>query len=550
MTETAIRAEAHEDQSTGGETRSYDVVIVGAGLTGMYQLLLLRRLGLSVRVVEAGSGVGGTWYWNAYPGARLDSESYSYQYSFDQELLEEWRWDEMFAGQPELERYYNRFADKNDLRKDIDLDTRIASMVFDEETNRWTLRSTEGVTYDARVVIAATGILSDPNFPRIPGLDRFKGEWYHTSLWPKDKQVSFEGKRIAVIGTGATGVQVIPEVAKTAGHLTVFQRTANWAVPLRNHKLSDEEMEKIRAGYPEMFPYLRTTWSGFLHTWDPVKSTDVPAEVRDARFEEAFQSPGFVKWIGLYNDLAYDADANKVYCDFLADKIRERVKDPEIAEKLIPSDHYFGTKRVPCETNYYETYNQDNVDLILLKENPIIEFTEKGILTEQGELEFDMIILATGFDAFTGALNKIDIRGLDGESMREKWKNGPLSYLGMQVAGFPNLFIVGGPHGKGGHGNGPRCSEPVVEWLTKVVDDIFTHDWKRVEAERDAEEEWTKSVTDAATGTLQASAKSIFFGDNIPGKPRVYVAYLGSLPEFVEKLEHAREDDYRGFKVS
>ncbi|GAA1948418.1 NAD(P)/FAD-dependent oxidoreductase [Nocardioides panacihumi] len=552
MTETATRTDADTTGAPVGDTgvRKYDVIIVGAGLTGMYQLMLVRELGLSVRVIEAGSGVGGTWYWNAYPGARLDSESYSYQYSFDTDLLEEWRWKEMYAGQPELEAYYNRFADKHDLRRDIDFETRIESMVFDEETNTWTLHSTDGDLYRSRVVIAATGILSDPNFPRIPGLESFEGEWYHTSLWPKDKQIDFAGKRVAVIGTGATGVQVIPEVAKTAGHLTVFQRTANWAVPLRNRPLSDEDMDRIRAGYAEMFPHLRQTWSGFLHTWDPTKSTDVPVEVRDARYEEAFNSPGFVKWIGLYNDLAYDATANRIYCDFLADKVRERVNDPETAEKLIPNDHYFGTKRVPCETNYYETYNRDNVDLVLLKEDPIVEFTPKGIRTESGELEVDMIILATGFDAFTGALNKIDIRGLDGVSMRDKWKDGPHTYLGMQVSGFPNLFIEGGPHGKGGHGNGPRCSEPVVEWVTKVVGDIFTNDWKRVEADPEAEAAWTKSVTDTAAGTLQASAKSIFFGDNIPGKPRVYVAYLGSLPEFVQKLEDARDDDYRGFIVS
>lgn len=548
MTETSPATAGSQPDQAG--VRTYDVVIVGAGLTGMYQLMLVRKLGLSVRVIEAGSGVGGTWYWNAYPGARLDSESYSYQYSWDKELLEEWNWTEMFAGQPELEKYYNRVADKYDLRRDIDFDTRIESMVFDEEANTWTLRSTEGGAYCARVVIAATGILSDPNFPRIPGLENFKGEWYHTSLWPKDKDISFKGKRVAVIGTGATGVQVIPKVAETAGHLTVFQRTANWAVPLRNRPLSDDDMAEIRAGYDEMFPHLRNTFSGFLHSWDPVKSTEVSPNERDARYLEAWNSPGFTKWIGLYNDLAYDADANKIYCAFLADKIRERVNDKELAEKLVPNDHLFGTKRVPCETNYYETYNKENVDLVLLKEDPIVEFTEKGLRTESGELEVDVIILATGFDAFTGALNKIDIRGLDGQTLRESWKDGPHTYLGMQVAGFPNLFIEGGPHGKGGHGNGPRCSEPVVEWVTKVVDDIFTNDWKRVEADPGAQDTWTKSVTDTAAGTLQASAKSIFFGDNIPGKPRVYVAYIGSLPEFVQRLEDARDNDYEGFLVS
>ncbi len=281
-----------------------------------------------------------------------------------------------------------------------------------------------------------------------------------------------------------------------------------------------------------------------------MKSTDVSEEVRDARYEEAWNAPGFTKWIGLYNDLAYDADANKIYCDFLADKIRQRVDDPETAEKLVPNDHYFGTKRVPCETNYYETYNRGNVDLVLLKENPIKEFTETGVVTAEGELEFDTIILATGFDAFTGALTRMDIRGLGGQTLRDKWKDGPHTFRGIQVAGFPNFFILGGPHGKGGHGNGPRCSEPVVEWMAKVVEDIFEHPWDRIEADPEAEKEWTESVLERAAGTLQATAKSIFFGDNIEGKPRVYVAYLGALPEFVDGLYEARDQGYRGFILS
>ncbi|MBM9464040.1 NAD(P)/FAD-dependent oxidoreductase [Aeromicrobium sp. YIM 150415] len=545
MTEVATQS----DTARTPEVREYDVVIIGAGLTGMHQLLTVRELGLSVRVIEAGSGVGGTWYWNRYPGARLDSESYSYQYAFDKELLDEWQWKEMFASQPELEAYYNRVADKHEIRKDVDFDTRIASMVFDESTDTWDLVSTEGTRYRAKVVVAATGILSDPNFPNIPGLENFKGEWHHTAMWPKEK-VDFTGKRVAVIGTGATGVQVIPEVAKTAGHLTVFQRTANWAVPLRNRPLSDEDMSEIRDGYPEMFEKLRNSFSGFLHSWDPVKSTDVSVDERDARYEEAWNSPGFTKWIGLYNDLAYDAEANKIYCDFLASKIRERINDPAIADKVIPDDHYFGTKRVPCETNYYETYNRDNVDLILLKENPIEEFTEKGVRTADGEMEFDIIVLATGFDAFTGALNQIDIEGLNGATLREKWKDGPKTYLGIQVAGFPNFFIMGGPHGKGGHGNGPRCAEPVIEWMATVINDIFTHPWGRIEADPEAERLWTQDVVDAAAGTLQATAKSIFFGDNIEGKPRVYVAYLGSLPEFVQRLNAVRDEGYRGFILS
>lgn len=544
MTETATTPDA-----ASTPVAEYEVIIIGAGVTGMHQLLLLRNQGRSVRVVEAGADVGGTWFWNRYPGARLDSESFSYQYTFDKELLEEWDWSEMFAGQPELEKYYQTVAERHDLRKDIDFNTRIESMVFDEDTNRWTLHTEAGDLYRAKVVIAATGVLSAPNYPAIPGLENYQGEWYHTARWPHEA-VDFTGKKVAVIGTGSTGVQVIPEIAKTAATLTVFQRTANWAVPLRNRPLSEEDMADIRANYPAMFDMLRQTFSGFLHSWDPVNSTDVSEEVRDARYEEAWNSPGFAKWIGLYNDLAYNADANKIYCDFLADKVRQRVKDPVTAEKLIPHDHLYGTKRVPCETNYYETYNQDNVELIMLRDNPIISFTEKGLLTSEGEMEFDMIILATGFDAFTGALSRIDIHGLEGQTLKDHWKDGAKTYLGIQVAGFPNFFINGGPHGKGGHGNGPRCAEPVVEWMSLVVEDIFEKPLNRIQADPEAEVAWTQQVVDAAAGTLQAATKSIFFGDNVEGKPHVYVAYLGSLPEFVKRLHETRDNGYTGFIVS
>ncbi len=544
MTETEARP-----TETAPAAKTYDVLIIGAGVTGLHQLILVRELGLRVRVIEAGSGVGGTWYWNRYPGARLDSESYSYQYAFDQELLDEWNWSELFAEQGELERYFNRVADKYDLRRDIDFDTRVESMVFDEETSTWSVHTVDGDLYRARVVIAATGILSEPNFPRIPGLESFEGEWHHTGLWPEEP-VDFTGKRVAVIGTGASGVQVIPFVAKTAAHLTVFQRTPNWAVPLRNRPLAAEEMAEIRAGYPELFERLRASFSGFMHSWDPVTSTDVTPEVRDARFEEAWHSPGFAKWIGMYHDIGTDPEANRVYCDFLARKIRERVHDAATAEKLIPNDHLFGTKRVPCETNYYETYNQDNVDLVSLGENPIERFTPTGLQTREGHLDVDMIVLATGFDAFTGALNRLDIRGVGGQTLRDKWKDGPLTYLGIGVAGFPNLFIMGGPHGKGGHGNSPRCSEQVVEWMARFVEDIFEQGTERVEADAQAERVWTDHIYQVAADSLMSTTRSFFFGDNVEGKPRAYLAYLGSLPEFVEQLQGIRADGYRGFHLS
>lgn len=536
----------------------FDVIVIGAGISGMYQLHLLRKAGLNVRVLEAGGDVGGTWYWNRYPGARLDSESYSYQYAFTKDLLEEWDWSEHFAGQPELERYLQTVADRYDLRKDIQLEARVTAMDFDEDADNWTVTTEAGERLTAHIVITATGVLSAPIYPHIPGMDTFRGEVYHTARWPHDQEVTFEGKRVAVIGTGATGVQVITEIAKTAGHLTVFQRTPNWAVPLNNEPITPERMAEIRAGYPEMFERLQNTFSGFLHDWDPKPTTDYDDDGLRERFEAAYSGHGFTKWIGLPNDIANDPVANQKWCDFLAEKIRQRVKDPKTAELLIPTDHYFGTKRVPCESGYYESYNRDNVDLVSIKENPIEEITETGIRTAQGHVELDMIVYATGFEAFTGALKRIDITGVGGRTLKQAWAEGPVTYLGVQVAGFPNLFIMGGPHGKGGHGNGPRCAERVQDWMAEFAERIFTEDIRRVEADPEAQREWTDEVQRRASGGLMAQTKSVFFGDNLADdhdpetKPRkrVYLAYIGALNEYVERLQTLAKTGYPGFIIS
>ncbi|MGW6007873.1 flavin-containing monooxygenase [Streptomyces sp. NPDC055210] len=538
-------------------TPDFDVIVIGAGISGMYQLHLLREAGLKVRVLEAGGDVGGTWYWNRYPGARLDSESYSYQYAFTKDLLGEWDWSEHFAAQPELEKYYRTVADRYDLRKDIRFDTRVTAMDFDEDTDDWTVTTEAGERLTAHVVITATGVLSAPIYPRIPGIECFGGEVRHTAQWPRE-DVTFEGKRVAVIGTGSTGVQVITEIAKTAGRLTVFQRTANWAVPLNNAPLPAEEMAEIRTGYPDMFDRLQKTFSGFLHDWDPRPTTDYDeAGLRD-RFEAAYRGHGFSKWIGLPADIATDITANEKWSGFLADKIRDRVDDPRTAELLIPDDHYFGTKRVPCESGYYESYNRENVDLVPVRENPIEEITETGIRTSQGEIPFDMIVFATGFEAFTGALKRIDITGVGGRTLRKAWEDGPVTYLGVQVSGFPNLFIMGGPHGKGGHGNGPRCAERVLEWMAEFAEHIVTEDIRRVEASPEAEREWSEEVQRRASGGLLAQTKSIYFGDNLEdedgdgGKPRkrVYLAYIGALSEYVERLRTLARTGYPGFRIS
>jgi cation diffusion facilitator CzcD-associated flavoprotein CzcO len=549
---------ARDTAGTSASKADFDVIVIGAGISGMQQLYLLRNEGLRVQAFEAGSDVGGTWYWNRYPGARLDSEAYSYQYEFAEDLLAEWDWSEMYAAQPELEAYFHAVADRYDLRKDIRFDTRITAMTFDEATSIWTVTTDAGDSCTAPLVIAATGILSAPIYPRIPGMDKFRGESYHTALWPRDKQVTFEDKNVVVIGTGATGIQAIAEIAKTAGHLTVVQRTPNWAVPLRNKPLTSEEMADIRLGYPEMFPFLQSTFSGFLHNWDPVPTTAYTPEGLLERFEKAWQGRGFAKWIGLPNDIATDPVANQKWCDFLAQKIRERVSDPEIAERLIPKDHYFGTKRVPCETNYYEVYNQPNVDLVSIKDRPVLEITETGLRTLDGEIPADMIVYATGFEAFSGALKRIDITGTGGKTLKEAWADGPVTYLGVQVAGFPNLFVIGGPHGKGGHGNGPRCAEKVVEWMSDLARHIIRDGIKRFEADPAAEQEWTEEVQQRAASGLMAQTRSIFFGDNLDDdsdptprpRKRVYLAYIGALPEYVERLEHLEADGYPGFVIT
>lgn len=531
------------------DAHTYDAIIIGAGLTGLQALYLLRKLGLKVRVLEAGGGVGGVWYWNRYPGARLDSESFSYGFGFDEELLQEWSWSEYFVSQPELERYFNHVADKHDMKKDIQFDTRVKSAIFDEAADGYVVETESGERFSSHLVFAATGILSTPIFPSTPGRQKFAGEQYHTGLWPKEG-VDFKGKKVAVFGTGASGTQVIPYAAADAAHLTVFQRTPNWAIPLRNRPISTEEMDEIKAKYPEMFKLTATTSSGFIHGWDPTVSTSVSKEDRLANYEDRWARPGFAKWFGLYHDIMLNPEANREYCDFIAAKIRARVHDPVTAEKLIPNDHLFGTKRVPAETSYFEVFNQDNVDLVDLREDPVLEFTETGTHSASGDREFDVIVFATGFDAFTGALMRVDLRGSNGLTIQEKWSEGPKTYLGIQVAGFPNFFLLGGPHGKGGNGNAPRAMEPVFDWITEVISLISDQHIQRWEADPVAEEEWTEHVLEAGNKSMGAGTKSFFYGDNVEGKPRVYLVYLGALPDFAERLRNISASGYPGFVVT
>jgi cation diffusion facilitator CzcD-associated flavoprotein CzcO len=528
----------------------YDVIIIGAGMSGLYQLYRLRELGCRVRVFETGTGVGGTWYWNRYPGARFDSESYTYQYSFSKELLDEWNWSEHFAGQPETLRYINYVADKFDLRRDIQFRSRVTAAHYDDAVRSWHVTLEDGSRHRARFLITAVGPLSAPTMPRVEGVETFKGKSFHTAQWPKEP-VSFVGKRVAVIGTGATGVQTIAEVAKTVGHLTVFQRTPNWCKPLHNGPIDPETQARIKANYPEMFKRCQETFACFIHTTDPRGTFEVTPEEREAFLEQQYATPGFGMWQGNFRDMLTNREANRVISEFVARKIRERVKDPRIAEKLIPKDHGFGTRRVPMETRYYEVYNQPNVELVDIKETPIERITPKGIKTTEREYEFDIIIYATGFDAITGSFDRIDIRGLDGLRLKDKWTGGPQTFLGVQVEGFPNMFMLIGPHTA--LGNIPRSIEYNVEWVTALIRYMRERNLTRADARPEAVAAWTDYVREKAEGLLSNEVDSWMTGinRNVDGKStRILARYSGSAPAYRKRCDEVAAHGYREIALS
>lgn len=527
------------------EGLDFDAIVIGAGISGMYQLYRLRELGLRVRVFEAGTGVGGVWYWNRYPGARFDSESYSYGYSFSQELLAEWDWTEHFSPQPETERYLNHVADKFELRDDIQFSARVRAAHFDEEGCCWRITLEDGSCHTARFLITAVGPLSAPTYPRIEGIDDFQGQSCHTGLWPKEP-ISFEGKRVAVIGTGATGVQAIQEIAKTVGHLTVFQRRPNWCTPLHNRPIDSEEMQSIRAGYAELFERCQQTAGCFVHTVDPRGTFEVSEQEREAFYEMLYASPGFGIWQGNFRDMMTDRAANKLISDFVARKIRERVQDPQVAEMLIPDDHGFGTRRVPQETFYYEVYNQPNVDLVSILDTPITRVTANGLATTEREYEFDIIIYATGFDAITGALDRIDIRGLDDVKLKEKWQAELSTFMGVMVEGFPNMFMTVGPHTA--LGNIPRSIEYNVEWVRDMIRYLGENDLSFADARPEAVAEWTDFVKLKAEGLLSNEVDSWMTGinQNVEGKQvRIVARYSGTAPDYREWCDRVAADGYR-----
>ena len=524
-----------------------DVLVVGAGITGIYQLYRAREAGFSTQLLEAGGGVGGTWYWNRYPGARFDSESYTYGYLFSNELFEEWEWHEHFAEQPDIERYLNHVVDRFDLRRHIRFDALVCSAIYDEPSGAWTVTERDGSEVRARFLIAATGVLSIPNYPDVPGRDDFRGEQYHTGRWPSTP-VDFAGKRVAVVGTGSSGVQLIPVIADEVESLTVYQRNANWCTPLNNSPITPGEQARLRAGFETMRETLNTSPHGFLHPANVRAAFDDSEEERRAFFETMWNSPGFSKLTSNYADLLFDHAANDAWCEFIAEKIRSIVEDPEVAEQLIPQGHRYGEHRPPFVNGYYEAYNRSNVSLVDLKQAPIARMTEHGIETADGVRAFDIVVWATGFDFGTGALARMGIRGRDGLALTVAWADGPTTFLGVQTAGFPNFFFPGGPHAAAG--NNPRYNGDQVDFVTDTLVYVRDHEYDTIEVDPAAEEKWTGMIDRAATRPPSFGPDSYYFGSNIPGKPRRYLLNAAGRPKLFSVIADVVENDYAAFRLS
>ena len=527
------------------EIDEVDVIVIGAGVTGLYSLYRLRQLGFRARAFEEADGVGGTWYWNRYPGARFDSESYTYGYSFSPELLQEWEWQEHYSAQPENERYLNYVADRFDLRRHITFNSRIASLVYDETANRWTATTDDGRQARAQFVITAIGILSARYVPDFPGLDTYQGQWCHTNRWPK-AGMNLARQRVGVVGTGATAVQLIPEIVDEVAHLTVFQRTPNYCVPLRNSAIDPETQAYIKSHFPQIFDQCRTTAGSFMHLFDPRSAFEVPETERRAQYEKLWAEPGFKKWLANFYDVMMPGPANEDYAEFVRSKIRERVHDPAVAEKLVPKDHMFGSKRLPCESGYYEVYNRENVLLVDVRAAPIARITSTGIRLENDqEYPLDVIIFATGYDAVTGSLNKIHIEGIGGQVLKDKFANGPRTYMGMSSAGYPNLFTVNAAS----VGNFVRAAEPLVEWVTDAIAYVRDHGCRRIMPTPEAEDAWVRHIAEDGAKILRTQANSWFVGANIPGKARVLLTAPDTAPAMRAKRAAVAANGYEGFTL-
>jgi len=526
---------------------SFDAVIVGAGFGGMYMLHRLRKLGLSCVVFESGTGVGGTWYWNRYPGARCDVESMQYSYAFDEDLQQSWSWSELFAGQPEILRYANHVADRLDLRRDMRFETRVTGAEFDEAAHRWTVRTDKGDIVSARFCIMATGCLSTARKPDFPGMDLFKGQTYHTGHWPHEG-VDFSGLRVAVIGTGSSAIQAIPVIAKAAEHLTVFQRTPNFSIPSRNAGMTPDYENRWKSNYPEQRAAARMTLSGILRNPNDFSALSVSDEERIAILESRWQSGG-TSFMAAFNDLVTNQKSNDFAAEFVRNKIRAMVKDPATAELLAPKGHPIGTKRICVDTDYFLTYNRDNVKLVDVSQHPIEALTETGLRQNGTDYAFDAIVFATGFDAMTGTLTRIDIVGRDGETLAAKWEAGPRTYLGLMTAGFPNMFLITGPGSPSVLSNMIVSIEQHVDWVTDCIAHLAARQCDCIEANRAAEDDWVLHVNEVAYKTLYPSANSWYMGANIPGKPRVFMPYIGGVGTYRQTCDRIAAEGYTGFEI-
>ena len=526
----------------------FDAVVIGAGFSGMGMLRCLRdEMGMSVQVYEAGSGVGGTWYWNRYPGARCDSESYTYCFTFSKELLQEWSWSGRYPEQPEILTYLNHVADRFDLRPNIQFDTKVTSATFLEDRNLWEIETDQGHRVTARHLITGIGCISTGNIPKIKGLDSFEGDWYHTGNWPHHP-VDFSGKRVAVIGTGSSGVQSIPVIAEQAEHLTVFQRTPQFTVPARHASIDRKFIEEeVKPQYDAIVEREKWTRGGAPVAPEAGSALALTEEERNSVYEKFWAVGGNDFIYGSFDDILGNKEANDTVAEFIRSKIRETVKDPETSQKLLPLDHPYGSKRALMDTNYFETYNRENVYLVDLRQTPIQEITAKGIRTSEEDFEFDVIVFATGFDAMTGTFMKIDIRGRDGMTLKEKWAEGPKTYLGLQVSGFPNMFMITGPGSPSVLCNMPVCIEQHIEWVGDCIGWMREHNLETVEADPRAEEEWGAHVNEVANNTLFVYANSWYLGSNIPGKPRVFMPYAGGVGTYRKRCDEIAENGYEGF---
>lgn len=554
MNQVVTKSDCDLTRAVSSELDS-DAVVIGAGITGMYQVYLLKEMKFKVLGFEAAPDVGGTWFWNSYPGCRLDTESYAYGYFSLKGIIPDWTWSERFASQPELLRYARKAADCMNIRENYTFNVRVISARFDESKNVWNIELSNGKKLNTRFLITAVGPLSATRMPDIPGIDKFKGKSFHSSRWPRNDQDgplvdNFSGKRVGIIGTGATGVQIIPVVAETASSLHVFQRTPNWCTPLGNHVLTTEKMEELVGDQNEFISFIKSTPTAFPYARSKKKAIDATEKERKELFEQLYNMPGYGIWLSGYKDLLTNKDSNRFLSEFIADKIRSRVKDPIIAEKLIPKNHAFGTRRVPMETNYYEVFNKENVHLVDIKESPILEITETGIRTREGHYELDVIIYATGFNAVTGSLDSIDIYGSGGKKLKEVWADGPVTYLGIQIAGFPNLFTLVGAHNGAAFCNIGVCGGLQVEWVSNFIDYLVGHSHTRCEPESVAQEQWTDKVYHDYSKTLLADSDAWWV--KVTKEPdgqvkRRALIYVGDAPEYRAYCDDIAAQGYVGF---